>query len=74
MSGRTINLFNWGNGSQTGSFTVSSPYAWDLTNLYTTGEIRLLPVPEPAGISLLVIALMGNALGVGRISRTAGKA
>lgn len=26
----------------TGAFTVSSPYTWNLTNLYTTGEVTLL--------------------------------
>ena len=29
----------------TGAFTVSSPYTWDLSNLYTTGEVTLSNVP-----------------------------
>jgi hypothetical protein len=30
-----------------GAFTISSPYSWDLTNLYTTGEVTLTSVGEP---------------------------
>ena len=29
----------------TGAFTVSSPYTWNLSNLYTTGEVTLTAVP-----------------------------
>ena len=33
----------------TGAFTVSSPYTWNLTNLYTTGEVTLAAVPSLPG-------------------------
>ena len=33
-------------------FAVSSPYAWDLSNLYTTGEVTLTAVPEPTSFAL----------------------
>ena len=39
QSGRTIDLFDWTGVTPTGTFTVSSPYTWNLTNLYTTGEV-----------------------------------
>ena len=43
--GRTIDLFDWTGVTPTGTFTVSSPYSWNLTNLYTTGEVTLTAVP-----------------------------
>ena len=45
QSGRTIDLFDWTGVTPTGAFTVSSPYTWNLTNLYTTGEVTLAPAP-----------------------------
>jgi hypothetical protein len=33
----------------TGAFTISSPYTWNLTNLYTTGEVTLIAVPSLPG-------------------------
>jgi uncharacterized protein YjbI with pentapeptide repeats len=46
--GRTFDLFDWTGVTPTGVFSISSPYAWDLSNLYTTGEVTLTAVPEPA--------------------------
>jgi uncharacterized protein YjbI with pentapeptide repeats len=43
--GRTIDLFDWTGVTPTGTFTVESPYTWNLTNLYTTGEVTLTAVP-----------------------------
>ena len=37
-------------------FTIDSPYQWDLSHLYTSGEITLVAVPEPASITLLLLA------------------
>lgn len=45
QSGRTINLFDWTGVTPTGVFTISSPYTWNLSNLYTTGEVTLIPLP-----------------------------
>jgi hypothetical protein len=39
--GRTIDLFDWTGVNPTGAFTISSPYTWNLSNLYTTGEVTL---------------------------------
>ena len=51
--GRTIDLFDWTGVDPTGTFTVSSPYAWDLSQLYTTGQVTLTSVPEPDAMMLL---------------------
>jgi uncharacterized protein YjbI with pentapeptide repeats len=39
--GRTFDLFDWTGVSPTGAFVVSSPNPWDLSSLYTTGEVTL---------------------------------
>jgi uncharacterized protein YjbI with pentapeptide repeats len=49
QSGRTIDLFDWDGVTPTGAFTVSSPYTWNLTNLYTTGEVTLAAAPSLPG-------------------------
>lgn len=59
--GRTIDLFDWTGVDPTGTFTVSSPYAWDLSNLYTTGEVTLTAVPEPAGFTLAAVGAFSLA-------------
>jgi uncharacterized protein YjbI with pentapeptide repeats len=46
--GRTINLFNWMGVAPTGAFAVSSPYTWNLSGLYTTGDVVLTGVPPLA--------------------------
>jgi uncharacterized protein YjbI with pentapeptide repeats len=45
--GRTFDLFNWDGVSPTGTFAVASDYIWDLSNLYTTGEVTLIDVSLP---------------------------
>ena len=37
----SIVLFDWTGVTPTGAFTVSSPYTWNLSKLYTTGEVIL---------------------------------
>ena len=39
--GRTIDLFDWTGVIPTGAFNVASSYTWDLSKLYTTGEVTL---------------------------------
>ena len=50
--GRTIDLFDWTGVNPTGAFTVISPYTWDLSKLYTTGEVTLIAVPKPSTLLL----------------------
>jgi uncharacterized protein YjbI with pentapeptide repeats len=55
--GRTFDLFDWTGVNPTGAFAVSSPYAWDLSNLYTTGQVTLTAIPEPSALIVFSIAL-----------------
>ena len=47
--GRTIDLFDWTGATPSGTFAVSSPYTWDLSKLYTSGEVTLAAVPGFSG-------------------------
>jgi uncharacterized protein YjbI with pentapeptide repeats len=47
--GRTIDLFDWTGVNPTGAFTVSSPYMWNLSKLYTTGEVTLTALTAVPG-------------------------
>ena len=40
--GRTFSVFNWSGVSPTGTFNVTSPYEWDTSKLYNTGEVTLI--------------------------------
>jgi hypothetical protein len=66
--GQTFNLFNWTSINHTGTFIVSSVYNWDLSQLYTTGNVTLLSLPklgdfnndghvDAADISAMMVAL-----------------
>ncbi len=56
--GRTLKIFDWTGVTPTGAFAVSSPYAWDLSNLYTTGQVTLTAIPEPATPMMFIVALL----------------
>jgi uncharacterized protein YjbI with pentapeptide repeats len=47
--GRTIDLFDWTGVTPSGAFTVESPYTWNLSQLYTTGEVTLAAAPNLPG-------------------------
>jgi uncharacterized protein YjbI with pentapeptide repeats len=57
--GRTFQLFDWTDVAPLGAFSVSSPYRWNLANLYTTGEVTLTSVPEPTTIALTAAGAVG---------------
>jgi uncharacterized protein YjbI with pentapeptide repeats len=69
--GRTFDLFDWTGVNPTGAFAISSPYVWDLSNLYTTGQATLTAIAEPGTATLLVAGLAGPLgwLGVRRRRR-----
>jgi hypothetical protein len=72
--GRTLRVFDWTGVHPTGVFAISSPYAWDLSNLYTSGEVMLTAVPEPSAVLLLSFALAALvAMGRVRLSSHSGK-
>jgi uncharacterized protein YjbI with pentapeptide repeats len=56
--GRTFDLFDWTGVAPTGAFAVSSPYAWNLSNLYTTGEVTLTAIPEPDTVVLMCASFL----------------
>ena len=60
--GRTFHIFDWTGVNPTGQFQVASPYTWDLSQLYTTGEVTLTGVPEPSTWALLSLAAVGGTL------------
>jgi uncharacterized protein YjbI with pentapeptide repeats len=64
--GRTFDLFDWTGVHPTGAFALSSPYSWDLSGLYTTGEVTLTAVPEPATFMLCLLGILSLRVGVRR--------
>jgi hypothetical protein len=40
--GRTFDLFDWTGVTPSGSFSVASDYDWDLSRLYSLGQVTLL--------------------------------
>lgn len=61
LVGATFDLFDWNGqlamGEQFDQITSLPGHQWDLTDLYTTGEVTLLAVPEPASIVLLTLGM-----------------
>jgi hypothetical protein len=66
--GRMFKLFEWTGVAPTDTFQVVSPYRWNLSNLYTTSEVTLAAVPEPATFLLLVTKAAGWCLRRGRLT------
>jgi len=52
--GRTLKVFDWTGVAPNGQFEIATPYKWDTTNLYTTGQITLTAIPEPGTFLLLM--------------------
>jgi hypothetical protein len=71
--GRRFDLFDWWGADRVGTFQIVSPYLWDLSRLYSSGEITLLSasahplysaaaLPEPSSSVLVCIGFVGFAL------------
>jgi uncharacterized protein YjbI with pentapeptide repeats len=58
--GRTIKIFDWTGVSPVGAFVIESPHEWDLTRLYTTGEITLVPECSSSLLAMLVIGMANS--------------
>jgi hypothetical protein len=56
--GRTLKIFDWTGVNPTGAFAIYSPYTWDFSNLYTTGEVTLTAIPEPSALALVGFGLV----------------
>ena len=52
--GGTLRIFDWTGVSPDGNFKIRSPYVWNVSQLYTSGEVTLVAVPEPLASTLLV--------------------
>ena len=68
LVGVTFHLFDWEGVNPTGTFTVqTSPgHVWDLGELYTTGNVTLVAVPEPAMFSALLWVILALLAGIRR--------
>ncbi len=56
--GHKLRIFDWTGVEPTGSFQIASPthwMRWDTDELYTTGEVTLAQVPEPATWAIAII-------------------
>ncbi len=60
--GRTFDLFDWMGVMPSGAFDVASPYIWDLSQLYTSGDVTLLAIPEPTAVVVWLLGTLGFAL------------
>lgn len=67
--GRTFQLFDWTAVTPTGTFRFESPNTWDVSRLYTSGEVTLMAVPEPATFSLLISTAIFYVCNCRRIAR-----
>jgi len=60
LIGVTFLLFDWNGqlpvGEQFDQIITGPGQSWDVSRLYTTGEVRFLGVPEPSGRELLLFA------------------
>jgi uncharacterized protein YjbI with pentapeptide repeats len=56
--GRTLDIFDWTGVTPAGQWEIQSPYVWDMTNLYTTGEVKLVAVPEPSAIAMGILGAL----------------
>ena len=60
LLGRTFHLFAWSDtllsDNQFSALTSTPNLTWDHTHLYTTGEVTLVSVPEPASLAFFTLA------------------
>jgi hypothetical protein len=56
--GRTLHIFDWTGVAPTGQFEIRSPYVWDTTKLYATGEVTLLAIPEPPALAMTSVIIL----------------
>jgi uncharacterized protein YjbI with pentapeptide repeats len=52
--GRVFHVFEWTGVSPTGELIVSSSYRWDISRLYTDGDVTMTAVPEPSTVVLAI--------------------
>ena len=58
LVGKTYKLFDWTETAHTGQFHIESDPRWDVSQLYTTGEISFVSEPTtPLGMGVCIIWL-----------------
>jgi hypothetical protein len=50
--GRAFQVFDWTGVTPSGQFEITSPFQWDIANLYTAGQITFVGVPEASSLAL----------------------
>jgi hypothetical protein len=65
--GRTFDLFDWTGVTPTGAFAISSPYQWNMSNLYSIGQVTLTAIPEPSSVALAVAVFVLVAIASCRV-------
>ncbi len=60
--GRTLRLFDWTGVTPSGQFDVSDVPDWNVTKLYTTGEVTLRGVPEPSAALIMLVGVTAIAM------------
>ncbi len=58
--GRTFHIFDWTGVSPTGAFTVASRFPWDVSELYSTGEVTLLLPGDTNGDQAVTLEDLNN--------------
>ncbi len=70
--GHKLRIFDWTGVEPTGSFQIASPWnwvRWDTDELYTTGEVTLTQVPEPATWTVALIGCLAMFVQRNRCAR-----
>ncbi len=58
LVGDTFKLFDWTGVSPIGLFNIVADHGWDVSQLYTTGKVTYVGVPEPSMFALLGMGAM----------------
>jgi len=78
LIGKTFDLFDWHGAVVSGRFdrvVTEADATWDLSNLYSTGEVRLVSVvPEPSALVLLGIGICVALAGARQLKRRSARA
>jgi hypothetical protein len=73
ITGATIDLFDWpgelGPNNRFALIQTPAGSQWDLSRIYTTGEVTLLVIPEPSALALCACGATAVGLIAWRLRR-----